>query len=217
MADFALWAAACEPAAWPAGRFEAAYCGNRDQTVVGMIEADPVAAAVRAVMATRIEWTGTASELLGALAEAAGERIAKTKSWPDTPRALSGRLRRAATFLRKIDIEIGFGRAGRARTRTIHITTVHSPPGPEQAGMQPSAPSAPSALSPNAISANSFADAPMRTVSKDADGSGRAVASTVRANLLKNDGGAAADGADANITHRSGHGQYKGTSWRGRL
>ena len=74
-------------------------------------------------MAARTEWTGTASELLGALAEVAGERVAKAKTWPDSPRALAGRLRRAATFLRKIGIEIGFDREGRARTRMIRITT----------------------------------------------------------------------------------------------
>jgi hypothetical protein len=116
MADFALWATACETALWPSGTFWSAYCGNRDEAVEGVIEADPIAAAVRAVMATRTEWTGTASELLGALGELAGERVAKAKTWPDSPRALGGRLRRAATFLRKIGIDIGFEREGRART-----------------------------------------------------------------------------------------------------
>ena len=124
MADFALWATACETALWPAGTFWSAYCGNRDEAVEGVIDADPIAAAVRAVMATRTVWTGTASDLLGALAEVAGERVAKSKTWPDSPRALAGRLRRAATFLRKIGIEIGFEREGRARTRTIRITTI---------------------------------------------------------------------------------------------
>ena len=117
MADFALWATACETALWPSGTFWSAYCGNRDEAVEGVIDADPIAAAVRAVMTTRTEWTGTASELLGALAEMAGERVAKAKTWPDSPRALAGRLRRAATFLRKIGIDIGFEREGRARTR----------------------------------------------------------------------------------------------------
>src|SRR4030081_92820 len=94
MADFALWATACETALWPAGTFWSAYCGNRDEAVGGVIDADPIAAPLRAVMATRMEWTGTASDLLGALAEAAGERVAKSKTWPDGPRALRGRLRR---------------------------------------------------------------------------------------------------------------------------
>ena len=34
-------------------------------------------------------------------------------------------MRRAATFLRKIGIEIGFDREGRARTRTIRLTATH--------------------------------------------------------------------------------------------
>ncbi len=146
MADFALWATACEGALWPNGTFWSAYCGNRDEAVDEVIDADPVAAAVRALMAARTEWTGTASELLSALAEMAGERIAKTKTWPDSARALAGRLRRAATFLRKIGIEIGFEREGRARTRIIRITAAPPPPfAPEKGGIRPSAPSAPSA------------------------------------------------------------------------
>ena len=74
MADFALWATACETALWPVGTFWSAYCGNRDEAVEDVIDADPIAASVRAVMATRTEWTGTTSDLLGALAEAAGEQ-----------------------------------------------------------------------------------------------------------------------------------------------
>ena len=92
MADFALWATACETALWPAGTFWSAYCSNRDEAVEGVIEADPVAAAVRAFMSAQTEWTGTASNLLVALAEVVDERIAKSKTWPDSPRALSGRL-----------------------------------------------------------------------------------------------------------------------------
>ena len=42
----------------------------------------------------RTVWTGTATDLLGALVEKAGERIAKSKTWPASPRALSGRMRR---------------------------------------------------------------------------------------------------------------------------
>ncbi len=43
-------------------------------------------------------------------------------AWPATPRALSGRLRRAATFLRKVGVDISFDREGRARTRIIRIS-----------------------------------------------------------------------------------------------
>ena len=169
MADFALWAIACETALWPSGTFWSAYRGNRDEAVDGVIDADPIAAAVRALMQARTEWTGTASDLLGALAEMAGERIAKAKTWPDTPRALAGRLRRAATFLRKAAIDIGFKREGRARTRIIRITT-GNPASPESQGAQPSASSARSTDWPKASSGNGFASLGLRTVGDFADG-----------------------------------------------
>lgn len=131
MADFALWAVACETALWPRGSFWSAYCSNRDEAVEGVIEADPVAGAVRALMKSRTVWTGTASDLLNSLAEIVGEKVAKSKTWPDNPRALSGRLRRAATFLRKVGVAIGFRRQGRARSRMINITAAPSCTQPE--------------------------------------------------------------------------------------
>ena len=217
MADFALWATACETALWPAGTFWSAYCGNRDEAVEGVIDADPIATAVRAVMATRTVWTGTASDLLGALAEVVGERVAKSKSWPDGPRALAGRLRRAATFLRKIGIEIGFGREGRARTRTINITTIQPSAPPEKPGAQPSASSASSAPVPKSNPANGFAAQSLRTVARDADGSGNGNAPTVRANPVKNNAATAADGADANPPPQSGPEKTGAPGWSTRL
>jgi len=214
MADFALWATACETAMWPAGTFWSAYTDNRDEAVEGVIDADPIAATVRTMMATQTEWTGTASDLLGALGESAGERVAKSKSWPDSPKALAGRLRRAATFLRKIGIEIGFDREGRARTRMIRITTTPSQPAPEQVGVQPSAPSAPSAPMPKPNTPNAFAQPNLRTVANDADGGRRALAPIVRTNPLKSNGGTAADGADANLPLRSAPGK---AGWGTRL
>ena len=217
MADFALWATACETALWPTGTFWSAYCGNRDEAVEGVIDADPIATAVRAVMATRTVWTGTASDLLGALAEVVGERVAKSKTWPDGPRALAGRLRRAATFLRKVGIEIGFGREGRARTRTISITTTQPFAAPEKPGTQPSAPSAPSTPTPKSNPANGFAAQSVRTVVRDADGSGQGNAPTVRANPLKTNAVTAADGADANPPPQSGLEKTGAPGWRARL
>ena len=214
MADFALWATACETALWPAGTFWSAYCGNRDEAVEGVIDADPVAAAVRAVMATRTEWTGKATDLLVTLGEVVGERGVNSKTWPDSPRALSGRLRRAATFLRKIGIEISFGREGRARTRTITITT-HS--APESAGMQPSTPSASSVPTQKAGAANGFAPGALRTVGGNADGSESGGEPTVRAKPLKMNARTDADGADANPPPQSAPEKPSTAAWSARL
>jgi hypothetical protein len=192
MADFALWATACETALWPSGTFWAAYCGNRDEAVDSVIDADPIAATVRIFMQSRTEWAGTASDLLGALGELAGERVAKGKTWPDSPRALAGRLRRAATFLRKAGIEISFAREGRARTRLIRITT--SEPGRSAWG--PSASSASSADQPQASAWGASCAQDLRTASGSADGSGHAAHATVCADHLMATVATAADGAD---------------------
>ena len=123
MADFALWAAACEPALWPAGTFARAYAANRRAAIEGMIEADPVAAFVRGLMVERNAWTGSAADLLRA-ADFAGDEVWKRSAgWPKTPRALAGRLRRAQTFLRTLGIEVTFSRQGRAGTRMISVST----------------------------------------------------------------------------------------------
>lgn len=214
MADFALWATACETALWPAGTFWSAYCSNRDEAVDGVIDADPVAAAVRSVMFERTEWTGTASDLLGALAEAAGDRVAKSKTWPESPRALSGRMRRAATFLRKVGIEVVFEREGKARTRIIRITAASANPAPEPGGAQPSAPSVPSAPGRSYSSANGFVTPDLRTVANDANGWRNKPEETVRANPLKRNGEDGADDADAKGPLQSEPGQ-KG--WTARL
>jgi hypothetical protein len=114
MADFALWATACESAFRPAGTLETAYSNNRRAAIENIIDADPVAALVREIMADRAQWTGSASDLLQVGTNRSG--------WPNTPRTLAGRLRRAQSFLRTLGIEIAFGREGRLGMRTIRIT-----------------------------------------------------------------------------------------------
>jgi hypothetical protein len=122
MADFALWAAACETALWPPGTFGRAYEANRRAAIEGIIDADPVAACVREIMAERGLWTGSAGDLL----RAGGTRNSNgtsrdSTSWPKNPRTLAGRLRRAQTFLRALGIDIAFSREGRAGSRIIRI------------------------------------------------------------------------------------------------
>jgi hypothetical protein len=145
----------------------------------------------------------------------AGERVAKSKTWPDSPRALAGRLRRAATFLRKIGIEISFGREGRARTRTILIATTRSYAAPENTGAQPSASSAPSASPPKFNVVNGFANSRLRTVANDADG--LEGASIVRANPVKTIGVTAADGAAANLPSQSALEKTETPGWKARI
>ena len=75
MADFALWATACETARWPAGTFARSYKANRRATIESIIEADPIATCVRAIMVDRTMWTGSASDILHLCAESARDDV----------------------------------------------------------------------------------------------------------------------------------------------
>jgi hypothetical protein len=128
MADFALWATACETAFWPPGTFLRAYDANRRTAIEGVIEADPVAAFVREVMVGRSTWAGRASDLLRTPIAAGEEAPHRTAGWPRNPRALAGRLRRCQTFLRTVGINIAFSREGRTGSRMIRMTSLTKSP-----------------------------------------------------------------------------------------
>ena len=191
MADFAKWITACEPAIWSAGTFEAAYTGNREDMVVNIVDCDPVASAIMALMKTREgeDWVGTASELLDALDIEAGDKVTKTRDWPKSASALSNRVTRAATFLRKLGIDINRIKVGKSRTRTIIISSK-----PGNGVKTPSAPSAPSVEIDDARAnkelAFPWADGGQTLDCGQAD-------SAVRPNPLESQAKEEADGADA--------------------
>ena len=120
----ALWAAGCETAFWPGGTFARAYAANRRAAIENMIEADPLATCVRTIVGERSSWTGSASDLLRLCAQQAHADASMSPPWARNPRALAGRLRRAQTFLRMLDIEIVFGREGRSGARMIRLSAL---------------------------------------------------------------------------------------------
>ncbi len=123
MADFAVWATAAEEAlGWKSGAFMAAYTGNRKEATEGALEADPVAGAIRTLMANRNEWSGTATELWTALNDLTEDEVRRTKAWPKAPNALTGCLKRLAPTLRGIGIEYGEDRTGKAGSRKKTLT-----------------------------------------------------------------------------------------------
>jgi hypothetical protein len=128
MADFAEWATACETAFWPSGTFMAAYNDNLLEVVDTVLEADLVGSTLRLFAEEWTPWTGTASELLDRLRVFANESMTRSRDWPNSPDALSNRVRRAATFLRKVGIEITFNRTpDKKRSRTISISLFQPP------------------------------------------------------------------------------------------
>jgi len=74
------------------------------------------------MMAERRSWAGSAADLLRTSAEHSRDGIGSDRpGWPQNPRALAGRLRRAQTSLRALGIEIAFSREGHAGSRIIRI------------------------------------------------------------------------------------------------
>ena len=165
MADLALWVTACETAFWPEGTFMAAYAGNLEDANALLVEASTIAAVLKTMVekkdqiadATRWswdaernvpQWSGTATQLLTALESIADDKTKKSKGWPGNASALSGKLRRVATVLRKAQprIDIEFAKCkDKKRTRTVflffHLT--------EEEGETPSAASVASAFHEN--------------------------------------------------------------------
>ena len=145
MADAFWWARAWETALWPAGTVETAYRSNREQAIETVLEADPVATALLAMMTGGIvrtvrtvrpriskdlrratycrEWKGTASDLLGDVGSVVDESLVRSRAWPKTPRDLGGRLRRIRSLLSTKGMEIDFhGPEGHANAKMIYIT-----------------------------------------------------------------------------------------------
>jgi hypothetical protein len=129
MADFAIWATAAEPGlALAEGSFMDAYRGNRADTIQETVEADVVGAAIIALMSQleaasgAVDWKGSCKELRLELEKFTDDAVTKSRDWPRSPRALSGRLRRLITFLRESGICITFHGKGSKGQRTLSIT-----------------------------------------------------------------------------------------------
>jgi hypothetical protein len=127
LADFARWGAASCPEMRNGDgetiHFIEAYAGNRVEMVEHVLEADPVAVAIRSFMIDRAQWCGTATELLDHLKQLAGEKAVAAKHWPTDASRLGGRLTRLATPLRAVGIDVQKDRR-RATGRKITITRV---------------------------------------------------------------------------------------------
>ena len=80
MADFDLWARACEPALWPSGSFQRAYATNRKEAVEDMVDADAVSAAIMKMTAEAARWNGTAEDILQRLPDYVDP--ASDREWP---------------------------------------------------------------------------------------------------------------------------------------
>jgi hypothetical protein len=115
MADFARWVTAAEPAfGWEPGAFVDVYGENRGESHEVALESSTIGPALRAVADGGFH--GTASELLEALGEEAGDAATRRKDWPN-PRALVDELKRLAPNMRALGYLVEQGRKEHGGTR----------------------------------------------------------------------------------------------------
>ena len=109
MADFALWATACEPAfGWPQGAICEAYKNNIGENIDNALELNPLAQKIIA-LAEKGEWQGTMQELLETLKKVEtgqGRTCPPVPNMPPDATRLSGILNRLTPDLRHAGIEV---------------------------------------------------------------------------------------------------------------
>jgi hypothetical protein len=156
MADFATWGAAVTEALGltlkvekgetlrGAKAFLHAYNENVSRQTEEVLEADPVARAVRDFAHEEKTWRGTASELFADLkAKHEDEMKGKDSGWPQRSDGLARRLRVLASTLAEEGVAVRWTREGKSRTRIISLTVKTA-----DGASAPSAASAEAQLSP---------------------------------------------------------------------
>ena len=148
MADFATFATACEPGlGLKPDTILNAYRANRAGATALALETSPVTAPLKLLLgAQQPNFEGvrtletTAGDLLPVLAARVDDATRRHKTWPNSPRALSGALRRIAPNLREVGLHIDFDtRSSRKRTILFRLE-----PPLENVPKTPSPPSSPS-------------------------------------------------------------------------
>lgn len=125
LADMAKWVTAGEvELGLQPGQFLSAYWKNQRDAAGISLEASPVAQYILN-MDLAAPWTGTAEALRQAVS-AVSTRYADMMAIPKTSKAMGDHLRRLAPDLRKVGIDISFGKRS-ANLRPVTITRLHQP------------------------------------------------------------------------------------------
>jgi hypothetical protein len=115
MADFLHLVTAAEPAfGWKNGEFFEVYKENINMIADIALEADEVAGAVMSMVefSKNSSWVGKATDLKPLLENFVDESVRRSAAWPKQANALSARLKRCGTNLRKKGIDIERGKSG---------------------------------------------------------------------------------------------------------
>jgi hypothetical protein len=122
MADFEVWAAACEAGlGLPPGTISATYRLNRSRASSSALDASPLPDALFELARDHLSWEGRATDLLELLDEWVGDEARRRRDWPKSASALSNKLRRLAPNLRDAGLEIEFDRTEKARNIRMRL------------------------------------------------------------------------------------------------
>lgn len=128
MADFAIWAVACEESTVPkVDGFITRYGANRAAANELALDATPLPQVLRELVEGQPErtWQGNATELLAALnlllQNRQDDRTPKLKEWPKRADKLSGAVRRYAPNLRATGLEVDFTQETTGQKRKLII------------------------------------------------------------------------------------------------
>ena len=138
MADFAeMGELIARVLGYPEGRFTDAYNRNIGFTNDEVVDANPVATAIRILMTTQAVWSGKTEELRIKLNDLVSHRrdlagMQFSKGWPRTPHSLSDRLNEVTPNLKEIGIVIDKVEDKHTKTSTIIIVNNNYVPVPEE-------------------------------------------------------------------------------------
>src|SRR5208282_4619362 len=126
MADFAIWVNACEESlGMKPGEALTTYQSNRAETHHLALESSPLYEPVAQL--AREGFRGTVAELHTRLNCMMSDSMRRSVRWPKAPNALSNALRRMASNLRAVGIEIRFSRADIQGRRVVSLVCASEP------------------------------------------------------------------------------------------
>ena len=123
MADFASWATACEDGlGLERGEFLKVYRANRADARDLALESSPLYEPLREL--ARDGFSGSSAELLTRLNNMVSEHTRRSVRWPKAPNALANALKRMASNLRAVGIDLRSSRVDRLGKRIVSVNAL---------------------------------------------------------------------------------------------
>jgi hypothetical protein len=125
MADYALFAIASEKAlGLKQGEFIKTFNESREQSRQIVVESSPVGEAIVSMMRDRLNWKGTATELMKELERHTDEATYRSRFYPKTPNLFKRQLNRLKPDLVSLGVSVSEIREGHERTKMLYLEKI---------------------------------------------------------------------------------------------